>query len=91
MAFPETLSDSDLEDVDICLLEPDEPSDITDEEDIDENNLDAVTLFSVCRMVDVILKKDVNSPDEEEFQKPDQNAKKKRKTENPVVKWKKKP
>lgn len=90
VALLETLSDSDLEDVDICQLEPDEPGDITDEEDIDENNLSTVTPFDVCGMVDVILKKDASTPNEEEFQKPGPSAKKKRKTENPIVKWKKK-
>lgn len=90
VAYLETLTEADLEDVDICQLNPDEPGDITDEEDIDENNLDAVTPFDVCGMVDVILKKDVSTPDEEEFQKPGPSAKKKLKTENPEVKWKKK-
>ena len=87
VAFLETLSDSDLEDVDIFQLEPDESGDITDEEDIAGSNLDAVMPFDVCGMVDVILKKDVSIPDEEKFQILGPSAKKERKTENPVVKW----
>lgn len=60
VSYLETLSDSDLSDVDICQLPPDEPGNITEEEDILENDFEPVMPKNVCGMIDITTSKYIN-------------------------------
>ena len=46
---------SDIDEPDLCILPPDEPADLTDEEQIDQENLDRVDPQDVCGEIDVFV------------------------------------
>ena len=46
---------SDLDEPDMCILPPEEPADLTDEEKIDQENLEPVYPQDVCGEIDVFL------------------------------------
>lgn len=60
-----TLSDSDDSIIDICQLPPDESCDVTDEEDVNENEFEKITPADVCGQVEIFTHRSPNVSDDE--------------------------